>query len=104
MALVVVSLSSFLAAFVGSEDMTSHELEVLKLAAADMTKRESASRLGITYLTVGSRFVSILRKLRFQQVTQVLLPNLKNGRSSIDSVGQGAVNEVRGQQVCQSSG
>ncbi|MBE9482264.1 MAG: hypothetical protein IMY88_01135 [Chloroflexi bacterium] len=58
-----------------------------------------SSRLGITYLTVGSRFVSILRKLRFQQVTQFLLRNLKNGRSSIDGVCQGAVNEVSGQQV-----
>ncbi len=66
MALVVVSLSSFLAAFMDSEDMTSREPEVHKLAAADMTKREIASRLGVTYLTVGSHFISILRKLRFQ--------------------------------------
>ena len=85
--MVVVSLSSFLAAFMGSEDMASHEPEVLKLTAADMTKRESASGLGVTYLTVGPHFVSVLRKLRFQPVTKLLLRNLKNGRSSINGVG-----------------
>lgn len=71
----------------GSSELCTRELEVLKLAAKGMGNKEIADRLSISEHTAGSHFAHIFRKLGVQSRTEAILYALKQGWFNIDDLG-----------------
>lgn len=70
----------------GSSELRTRELEVLKLVAKGMGNKEIADKLCISENTVGSHFAHIFRKLGVQSRTEAILYALKQGWFNIDDL------------------
>jgi len=72
---------------VGSGNLGSRELQVLKLATQGMGNKQIASELCISDQTVATHFVNIFRKLEVESRMEAVLHAIKKGWVNVDDLG-----------------
>lgn len=68
----------------GADELTTREMEVLKLAARGMSNKDIAKKLFLSVRTVKAHLYSIFGKLQVGSRTEAVLTGLKRGFVSID--------------------
>jgi NarL family two-component system response regulator LiaR len=70
----------------GVEQLTTREMEVLKLMAKGMSNQDIATELGIGVRTVKGHLVSIFAKMRVSSRTEAVLHALKQGWIAMEDI------------------